>query len=195
MMADRGYQIPDHELQLEKVSDLSVGAYYLSVAKKAKCSIGYSLSCTYARNNQSTLVFFVDNNYDESKRREKMVSTEQAKAAITLWKQSFADCAHCILVCPGKLSPDAKKESTITNLTILTHEFLLMPVGRHILVPKHEGLSESDASVFLKSRKIESGQLPHLKVNDPISLYYGFEPGTIVKISRPGWTVFRVVVS
>lgn len=195
MMKDRGYELPEQENQLETTSDLSVGALYLSLAKKVKCSLGYSLSCTYVRDNESALVLFVDNNYDEGKRREKMVSTDQAKAALSLWKNSFSDCKKCILICPGKLSPDAKKEVSLPNVTILTHEFLLMPVGRHLLVPNHYPLNEKDADIFLKSRKIERDQLPQLKMSDPISLYYGFDANTIVKISRPGWSVYRVVVS
>ena len=195
MMKDRGYDLPEQENSLDAMTDLSIGALYTSLAKRSKCSLGYAMSCTYVREGVLTLVLFIDNNYDEGKRREKMVSTDQAKSALTLWKTSFADCERCVLVCPGKLSPDAKKEVATPNVTILTHEFLMMPVGRHVLVPKHQRLSESDALIFLKSRKIERDQLPHLKTSDPISMYYGFDPGNIVMVSRPGWTVFRVVVS
>jgi DNA-directed RNA polymerase subunit H (RpoH/RPB5) len=136
----------------------------------------------------------LDNNYDEGKKREKMVSTDQAKAAIKLWKESFADAQSCILVCPGKLSPDAKREANIPHLHLITHDFLLIPVGRHVLVPKHHSLSEEDAKVFLAHRKIDRFQLPQLKSSDPVSIYYGYEPGMVVKIERKGWTVFRVVV-
>jgi len=195
MMHDRGYALPDQEQALSDKSDLQVGALYLTIASKAKCSICFAMSCTYVRGNEITLVLFLDNNYDEGKKREKMVSTDQAKAAIKLWKSSFAECSTCILVSPGKLSPDAKKEANIANLHLITHEFLLIPVGRHALVPKHENMSEQDAAVFLKHRKLERFQLPQLKSTDPLSVYYGYEPGTIVKIQRQGWTVFRVVVS
>ena len=193
MMLDRGYIIPEQEQALQTMSDLAVGAKYLQAAKEAKCSVGYALSCTYARGDECALVLFLDNNYDEGKKREKMVSTDQAKAALILWRKNFADCETCILICPGKLSPDAKKEVCVPNVALLTHEFLLLPVGRHCLVPKHEALHEKDAAVFLKARRIEREQLPQLRQADPISMYYGFAPGTIVKISRPGWTVFRVV--
>lgn len=195
MMRDRGFDLPEQEAPLLDMSDLTVGARYVTLAKRAGCSLGYALSCAYARDGLSTLVLFLDNNYDEGKKREKMVSTEQAKTAIALWKASFADCKSCILVCPGKLSPDAKKEATLPNLALLTHEFLLLPVGRHVLVPPHEALREEDAAVFLSHRKLERAQLPQLKVSDPVSLYYGYEAGTIVRVSRPGWTVFRVVAA
>jgi len=195
MLADRGYELPKQEAELASMNDLSVGAQYLKIAKEAKCSFGYSLSGTYARGDDSLLVLFLDNNYDEGKKREKMVSTEQAKVAIALWKNSFADCAKCMLICPGKLSPDAKKEVNMPDLTILTHEFLLLPVGRHILVPRHTALTETDAQIFLQHRKLKREQLPQLKVTDPVSLYYGYAPGTIVKIDRPAWTIFRVVTA
>lgn len=193
MLTDRGYNLPDQEVILDEMSDLSVGAKYLQIAKEAKCSLGYSMSSTYSRDNDSLLVLFLDNNYDEGKKREKMVSTEQAKTAITLWKTSFSDCQKCLLICPGKLSPDAKKEVNLPNLSLVTHEFLLIPVGRHIMVPKHEALTPADAKVFLENRKLNKEQLPQLKLTDPVSIYYGYSPGTIVRIERPGWTVFRVV--
>ena len=195
MMSDRGYELPEQEVALSEKSDLEIGAFYLDIATKAKCSLGYSMSCTYAKDGDSVLLLFLDNNYDDVKKREKMVSTDQAKAAIKLWKDFFGDATSCILVCPGKLSPDAKKEVNMPNLHLLTHEFLIIPIGRHVLVPKHEALSEKDAAIFLKSRKLDKNQLPQLKTTDPVSLYFGFTQGMIVKIQRKAWTVFRVVVS
>ena len=57
------------------------------------------------------------------------------------------------------------------------------------------GLSKEDASLFLEKRKISPMQLPQLKKTDPVSIYYGFSVGTIVKILRPGGVVhFRIVV-
>ena len=196
MMKDRGYVLPEQEMSLNQMSDIEIGAYYLNIAKKAKCSLGYALSCTYARENELTLVLFLDNNYDENKKKDKMVSTDQAKTAIKLWKDFFSECSTCILISPGKLSPDAKKEINVPNLYLITHDFLILPVGRHALVPKHEALSKEDLEMFTKHRKIDKNQLPQLKTTDPISIYYGFNPGTVVKITRPGcWTIFRVVTS
>lgn len=194
MMEDRGYELPPEEKEILSMTDLCVGAKYLSTALKAKCPLSIALSSTYGKEDDSCLVLFLDNNYDENKKREKMVSTDQAKAAILLWKSNFSSCEKCIFVCPGKLSPDAKKEVQVPNLSLLTHEFLILPVGRHVMVPSHIPLTEKDAEVFLRSRKLERKQLPQLKTSDPVSLYYGFVPNTIVKIQRPGWTIFRIVV-
>jgi DNA-directed RNA polymerase subunit H (RpoH/RPB5) len=195
MMNDRGYDLPENEKDLHLKSDLSVGALYLTIAKNAQCSIALAMSCTYVKDETSILVLFLDNNYDEGKKREKMVSTDQVKAGIQLWKNSFESSNKCIFVCPGKLSPDAKKEVSIPNLITLSHEFLFFPIGRHIMVPPHKALTKNECEMFELSRKLLACQLPQIKISDPVSLYYGFELGSIIKISRPGWEVHRVVAS
>ena len=196
MMQDRGFEIPEQEKELQERGDLSVGAIYLAIAKEAQCSLAYSMSSTYLRaDGESILVLFMDNNYDEGKKREKMVSTDQVKAGIQLWKNSFSGCKKCIFVCPGKLSPDAKKEVSIPYLTTMTHEFLYFPVARHVMVPPHRALTKEEAKLFETSRKLVAAQLPQLKIGDPVSLYYGFDLGSIIRISRPGWEVHRVVAS
>jgi DNA-directed RNA polymerase subunit H (RpoH/RPB5) len=177
-----------------KITD-ELNILFKKLDKDLKCNFGFALSEKYTLNNESILLLFFDNNFDEGKRKEKMVSTDQAKNAIQVWKHTFSDCKKCIFICPGKLSPDAKKEVSMENLFLITHEFLLIPVARHAMVPKHEALSEKDAEIFSEHRKIMPNQLPQLKIHDPISIYYGFEIGTIVKVRRPGWDVYRVVSS
>lgn len=196
MLKDRQYVIPEQENDFGLKNDLQIGAFYLKLAKRTKTTLGLAMSCTYTKQDSKEKIFvlFMDGNYDELKKKDKMISTEQAKSAIILWKKNFQECVRCILVSPGRLSPDAKKEaSSFGTLSVLTHDFLLIPVGRHILVPKHECLTKDEEKIFQKSRKLDKCQLPQLKVSDPICLYYGFVSGNIIKVSRPGWTVFRIV--
>ena len=192
MMMDRGYQIPEEE-KFED-NDLGIGAKYLQLAKQSHTSLGNALSSVYYGDNKpTTLIMFFNNNYDESKKRNKMVSSEQAKNAISLWLEKYSECKECILIAPGKLSPEAKKEVIMDNLTVLTHEFLTFPIARHDLVPQHIALTDKEKQEFTSARNIQCELLPQLKIHDPISLYYGYKIGTVVRISRPGWTVFRVV--
>lgn len=192
MMKDRGYTLPEYE-SFEDLTDLAVGAKYLNKAKAEKTTLSFALSSVYTLHGKHLLVLFLDNNYDEGKKKEKMVSSEQAKAAIDKWKTHFSNCEECLLIAPGRFSPDAKKESTVNNLTILVHEFLMLPIGRHIMVPKHTSLNAEETTQFLQSRKLERCQLPQLKLADPVCMYYGYKPDTIVRVERPGWTVYRVV--
>ena len=192
MMEDRGYVLSAQE-KFDDMTDLAVGALYLNKAKKEKTTLSLALSKVYSLRENHLLVLFLDNNYDEGKKKEKMVSSEQAKLAIEKWKTAFSQCQECLLISPGRLSPDAKKESCVSHLTILVHEFLMLPVGRHIMVPKHTKLNEEETKQFLHYRKIDRIQLPQLKVTDPVCMYYGFKPDTVVRVERPGWTVYRVV--
>jgi DNA-directed RNA polymerase I, II, and III subunit RPABC1 len=195
MMKDRGYELPELEKDIDTLSDLSVGAKYLSMAKSQGRSLGLALSSVYDSKEPSTVILFFNNNYDEVKKKKKMVSCDQAKQALEIFKNDYPQCSECILISPGKLSPDAKKEVVDDKVTVLTHEFFTFPIGRHCLVPKHEALTESDAKKFTQFRKIESNLLPQLKLSDPVSQYYGYKIGTIVKISRSDWTVYRVVTA
>jgi DNA-directed RNA polymerase I, II, and III subunit RPABC1 len=196
MLQDRGYNIQDEDLECLEKSDMSVGASILANARIQQKSIGQILTSTFAgKDKKKILLLFIDVNYDEAKRKEKMISSEQTKAAVIKWKQEFSDCDQCVLVSPTRLSPDAKREIIMDNLSLISQDFLLVPVGRHKMVPKHTALTSAESQEFLMHRKILLNQLPHLKKSDPISAYYGFSVGTIVKIDRPGnIPYFRVVV-
>ena len=204
MMQDRNYKIGKKEEEILNLEDIQIGAFFLKEAIDKKISFAESFSASYSENitgtekdakeGQKCAVIFIDINFDEGKKKEKMVSTEQAKGALLHWKTNFADCQNCIFITPGKLSPDAKKEvHHVAKLSLLSHEYLSFPKGRHVMVPKHQALEEEDARVFLSARKLTREQLPQLKLSDPISMYYGFQLGTIVKIQRASWTVFRIV--
>jgi DNA-directed RNA polymerase I, II, and III subunit RPABC1 len=122
-----------------------------------------------------------------------MVSCDQIKSALIVWKSTEDN--FLTLISPGKLSPDAKKEVAIPNATVLTHDFLMFPVARHAMVPRHTMLTEDQKKEFLEARKLESSQLPSIKASDPISMYFGYPLDAIIRIERPGWDVYRVVTS
>jgi DNA-directed RNA polymerase subunit H (RpoH/RPB5) len=197
MMKDRNYILPKEDENIENEEDLQVGVRYLVSAKSKGCSLGEALTHDYtSKEQENVLLYFFNNNYDEVKKKEKMVSSEQSKFAITKWKEDYKHCTQCILIAPGKLSPDAKKDSSsILGIRVLSHDFFILPVGRHCLVPKHKKLKREEADYFLRERKLTADLLPHLKENDPVSQYYGYSVGDIIQVSRPAWIVYRVVVS
>lgn len=61
---------------------------------------------------------------------------------------------------------------------------LVVNVTEHILVPKHELLSEDEKVELLKRYKLKAQQLPRMKVTDPVAKYYGLFRGQVVKITR-----------
>jgi len=200
MMRDRGYNIDDEVWVLDvKRNDLSISLVFLKKAAERGISLCSSFSSLYrAMPGQADIplclaVHFLDRNFDENKQRDKMVSTEQFKAILREYSKQSAN--KCLLIVPTKLSPQARKEASRSNLGIMHHDELKFNVARHCMVPKHTAVSKEDAAVFYESRKIDMHQLPLLRESDPVAKYYGYAKGTLVRVERPGWTVYRVVGS
>jgi DNA-directed RNA polymerase I, II, and III subunit RPABC1 len=210
MMKDRGYDIKDELWILEEhKSDLSISLVFLKKAASKGVSLCTSFSKVYyslpetEKSNKtfsqdvtqdskdSIAVYFLDRNFDETKQRDKMVSTEQFKSVLREYSKQKAN--KCLLIVVTKLSPQARKEASRSNLGIMLHDELKFNVSRHCMVPKHTGISKEDAAIFFESRKLSPQQLPLLRESDPIAKYYGYPKGTLVKIERPGWIVYRVV--
>lgn len=200
MMRDRGYDIKDEVWVLDvKKSDLSISLTFLKRAAERGISLCSSFSnLYYAMPGHEDIplclaVHFLDRNFDENKQRDKMVSTEQFKTILREYSKQSAN--KCLLIVPTKLSPQARKEASRSNLGIMHHDELKFNVARHCMVPKHTAVSREDAAVFYESRKIDLHQLPLLRESDPVAKYYGYAKGTLVRVERPGWTVYRVVGS
>ncbi len=72
-------------------------------------------------------------------------------------------------------------------------------VTKHILVPKHEKLSEEEAEEILKNLNTNTKRLPRIVLSDPAIKGLDAERGDIIRITRKSETVgktyyYRVVV-
>ncbi len=65
---------------------------------------------------------------------------------------------------------------------------------RHVLVPKHEILSEEEVKEILARYRIKPSQLPWIKSSDPVVKAIGANPGDILKITRESPTAGKAVV-
>lgn len=54
----------------------------------------------------------------------------------------------------------------------------------HELVPKHEILKKSEVEDLLKTYKISPGQLPKIRMDDPVVQIIGAKRGDVLKITR-----------
>ena len=66
-------------------------------------------------------------------------------------------------------------------------------VFNHVLVPKHEILSEKEKEELLKRYKIKPYHLPKIKDTDPAVRALGAKPGDIIKIVRKSPTAGEAV--
>lgn len=76
---------------------------------------------------------------------------------------------------------------------------LLVDKLSHVLVPKHELITEDEKKELLKIYKLKDIHLPKILSSDPIAKYFGARKGQIFKITRPsessgGYITYRVVV-
>ena len=80
-----------------------------------------------------------------------------------------------------------QKEQTLTNGFIhmfLMKELMYNPM-KHTLVPKHEKLTEQDATQLIEQLQLKSkNQLPMILKQDVIARWLGLVPGDIVRITR-----------
>jgi DNA-directed RNA polymerase I, II, and III subunit RPABC1 len=118
-----------------------------------------------------------------------------------------ANIHNAIVVVKNGITPYVKTnmQSEIQepyNIEIFMENELLIDKTEHILVPKHELLTEEERKEFLVKYKIANkANIPINKIlsSDPIARYYGMKTGDIVKIERLSETAgiyvnYRVVV-
>ena len=106
---------------------------------------------------------------------------------------------QALLATLERYTPAAKAESKKKNIELLPTKYPIFNIFEHVLVPKHELLSEKEAKEVLKHYNINAFQLPAIKAADPAAKAIGSKPGRIVKIYRESPTaglhiVYRVVV-
>jgi DNA-directed RNA polymerase I, II, and III subunit RPABC1 len=101
---------------------------------------------------------------------------------------------HAIIVYKKTITPQAKKTiENITDMEIETfqEECLLFNITKHSLVPQHVRLTDLEAVVF---KNMYSSKLPIIKTSDPVSRFYNFKSGDVIKIlRRDGIPSYRIV--
>ncbi|KAL5743763.1 hypothetical protein ACOSQ2_026879 [Xanthoceras sorbifolium] len=63
---------------------------------------------------------------------------------------------------------------------------LLVNITKHVLKPKHRVLTDEEKQRLLKKYNIEEKQLPGMLKSDAIARYYGIEKGQVVKVTYSG---------
>jgi DNA-directed RNA polymerase I, II, and III subunit RPABC1 len=76
---------------------------------------------------------------------------------------------------------------------------LLVDKPSHVLVPKHELITEEEKKELLKIYKAKDSQLPKMLSSDPVARYFGARKGQVFKITRVSessgdYIYYRIVV-
>lgn len=107
------------------------------------------------------------------------------------------DVWHCLIVYKDTVTPIAKKvveESKDIIIELFNVEELQYNITKHYLVPKHELLFKKKSKECEQFKKKYSDKFPIILKNDPVSRFYGYEKGDIIKITRNnGYITYRIV--
>ncbi|KAI9116236.1 hypothetical protein K1719_013166 [Acacia pycnantha] len=175
MLKDRGYLVTDLEINMSKddfklkyTENLTREDLFISRTKKNDPS-------------DKIYVFFLE------KRPEKtMVGTDAIKTCILSMESE--EVYKAILVVQPKLTHFAlqffAEKSSKLHLETFQESELLVNVTKHVLVPEHKVLTNSEKKTLLERYTIKESQLPRIQVTDPVARYYGLEGGQVVRITR-----------
>ena len=101
---------------------------------------------------------------------------------------------HFIFITKNKLTSYAKKEMNNSGknmeIEIFYNDDMIFNITKHVLVPKHELLTEQETKLFLK--KIGK-KIPHIKKNDKVCRYYNGKIDQIFRIYRRNELYYRIV--
>uniref|UniRef100_A0A0D3HI30 RNA polymerase subunit H/Rpb5 C-terminal domain-containing protein n=1 Tax=Oryza barthii TaxID=65489 RepID=A0A0D3HI30_9ORYZ len=97
--------------------------------------------------------------------------------------------SRLVLILQSKIlsrAREAIKEIFKFKVDIFQATDLLVNITKHVLKPKHEVLSADQKAKLLKEYNVEDSQLPRMLETDAVARYYGFDKGTVVKVTYDG---------
>lgn len=178
MIEDRGFKVPEHikKLQFEN----------FKILYETK-----NINILFEDNGKHVYIYY---HIDDTKNLGK----NDLKTLIRNIHEETKDLeTRIILVLNGKPNASVKKELQ-NDIYKYTENFqrkhLVFNVSKHILVPKHVLLTKEEKKDVLERYNVTEGQLPKIKLDDPMAKYLGLKLGDVCKIER-STPYFRITVA
>ena len=119
-------------------------------------------------------------------------NVERIQACIVMMKEM--DIYHGLIVYNGTATPVAKKiveESQKMKIELFHETELQYNLTKHYLVPLHELIYKKDT---IEAKEFKKNKYPIISRTDPVSRFYGWNTGDIIKITRKNdFVMFRIV--
>jgi DNA-directed RNA polymerase subunit H len=91
---------------------------------------------------------------------------------------------RAIVVTEGRYTHAVKLGAKKKKVELLPKSFPVFDIFEHLLVPKHEILSEKEKNQLLASFKVKPYQMPQVTSTDPAVKAIGAKPGDVLRIIR-----------
>ncbi|XP_057982713.1 DNA-directed RNA polymerase V subunit 5A [Malania oleifera] len=172
MLKDRGYAVPDSEI------DLSLHQFRSNYGQKP--DIDRLRISTSLRSDPSKKILVIFCGPEVVK-----VNTIRRIATQIVNKDSLK---RLILILQNQITNQALKAVDIFSFKVEMFQItdLLVNITKHVLKPKHRILTNKEKERLLKKYSLEEKQLPRMLEKDAIARYYGLEKGQVVKVTYSG---------
>lgn len=188
MLADRGYLIPEDEIQLfldhpnvsRPTAELLTQFIKRYTSADTKMFSRENMTQSYTNENDKvTYVYFAP----------LTVKDKQGIGIVTTFIDTANELAAdvAIIITGEDFTSDARKSLEALTEPIIQVFFdfqLYVNPTSHYLVPKHTKLSEDERRELLTKSKIQPRQALTLSIDDPIVQYYGWLPGDLIRVDR-----------
>ena len=167
--------MPKEELSLEERKAevlIKLRGYKLIKKEKQKDSITYIVDIP--RDKEKALIWCVPG------------ETTVGVASINKLQKAMKDAEieRALVVTDGRYTHAVKQGAKKKKIELLPKTFPVFDIFEHVLVPKHEILSEKEKAQILSQYRVRPYQLPQIKSADPAVKAIGAKPGDILKIMR-----------
>lgn len=183
MMMDRHYIVLEDE---QAIINYSVEQFYHKyVQKSQELGIPFikALDMHYIIPPNDTLYVY----YTERDISANKTGLKQLNDFFNKLHSTNENIRNIMLISETPFNPnvsDIRKTLPDYNIELYTYDQLYHNPMEHILVPKHEILSDVQAKQYLKKNKLTPAQLPKISNNDPIVRYLGAKENQIIRITR-----------
>lgn len=206
MVRDRGYNIPEDE-ELLLTSDINYFQRHINhlgsgIKATAQSLLSRSYITTPDNNNvtRSILVYYAS----KTNQQQKQISADIVREFIRLMQRYATNEAILIVDAPlSSTGNDELNAVTLTKWQVFFESELTYNSTAHVDTQPHTYIPPLEADIILRGLKVDKSKLLIIKASEPISRYYGWVAGDLIRVDRndscigilsPNSLNYRVVV-
>jgi DNA-directed RNA polymerase subunit H (RpoH/RPB5) len=133
-------------------------------------------------NTEAHLVFYFGNN----------MSVKDARDLISK-VSDISEKQRVVVIVQGSVTSQAKHMLNDTEIQVFKSTFFHYSPIEHEFVPKHTLLTSNEKSDLIQ--KIPAHQLPKIRKDDVVAMFYGAQIGNVFMIERDKNVYYRIVVA